>query len=322
MNEGMSVKSLIEKYLSEILFLRVLLFYHKLRALFLLWKSDEQFERARYFKKQGKEIDLDTPTTFDEKQVWLKLHYRDPLIVTCTDKVLVRDYVEGCGLGETLNLVYGIYENPEEIDWDVLPDEFYLKTNHSSATNIRCIKNEVDKAKVVKKARLLLKKKHYPLSREWNYEHIRPKLFAEKLLESASGVPIIDYRFFCSAGKCTGIFVDIGTADEDGTHKTDACRNALDCNFNLLDVQVTRPRFDHNLIDLPKNRFLMLQYAETLAKPFPFCRVDLFDIDGTIVFGEMTFFHLGGANKITPVEWEEKLGGWIDLSSCKPEFIV
>lgn len=158
---------------------------------------------------------------------------------------------------------------------------------------------------------IYLKKKHYPLSREWNYRNITPKIIAEKTLNNNEG--LIDYRFLCSYGEVQGLFVDINTADEKGNHSTDASRNVYDSNFNLLDVTVTRPRIKNNDINLPPNINEMKKYAQILSETFPFCRVDLYNVDGEIKFGELTFFHSGGVNKIYPEKYKYTLGNWIKL---------
>ena len=233
----------------------------------------------------------------------------------CTDKVAVRKFVEDAGLGHLLPPLLGIYRTPTEIDWDSLPNSFYLKTNHSSGTNIRC--DDRDTFNVRRAARLLrlfLKRNHFALSREWNYRGIAPLIMAEPIIKTSDQRGLVDYRFFCSYGECKGIFVDVDTADAEGRHRGDAKRNVYDRDWNLLDVRVTRPRIGE---DLPRPTALeeMVRHAETLSREFPFCRVDLYNPEPErILFGEITFFHAGGNNRIEPAEYQQRLGSWIDLS--------
>lgn len=290
--------------------------YHRIRAAWLSGIPDEAFAQRSHTRSTGKSLNLVSPQTFDEKLWWLKINYRDPLIGQCTDKVAVRDYVESKGLGDLLHPVIGVYSSPKEIDWTSLPSRFYLKTNNSSATNIRC--DELESFDTKRASRILglyLKRNHYALSREWNYRDIEPKVVIEPIIETVDGVGLIDYRFLCSYGKCHGIFVDIDTADVAGGHRNDARRNVYDTDWNLLDIRVTRPRIQDRTLEKPAMLERMIQVAEALSEPFPFCRVDLYNPAGNkIIFGEMTFFHAGGNNIVDPVEYEHILGEWVDLS--------
>lgn len=295
--------------------LRTILLYHLLRRLTLSRVSDEAFAQRMHTRSTGKALDLSRPTTFDEKQWWLKLHHRDPRMVECSDKITVRDYVKRAGYGRTLNDLYGVWERSADIDWSSLPASVYLKTNNSSDSNIRVDDTAtVDRARVNARLDLMLKKDHYALSREWNYAEIPPRIFAERVL-SASDSPngLVDYRFLCSFGTCNGIFVDIDTAAADGSHRADARRNVYDRDFRLLPVRVSRPVIDDRTIEPPAVLPEMIEMAERLSSPFPFCRVDLFVVEGRIVFGEMTFFHAGGCSTIEPETYEQLMGSWIDL---------
>lgn len=126
---------------------------------------------------------------------------------------------------------------------------------------------------------------------------------------------LVDYRFLCFEGEVKCLFVDIDTCATDGSHARGALRNVYDRNFKFINVKVTRNQFDSNLINKPKNFENMINYAEILSKPFPFCRVDLYNIEGRIFFGEMTFYHHGACNIIDPNEWDIKLGSWINIES-------
>lgn len=290
-------------------------FYHMVRAAVLSRLGDAEFAQRSYERFSGQKLNLNEPTTFDEKQWWLKVNYRDPLMVQCTDKIAVREYVESKGLGNILNPLIGSYMDPRDIDWRALPSSFYLKTSNSSATNIRCDdRDRFDTRRATRLLRLYLKRNHYALSREWNYREIeQPRILVEPIIPSLSG-ELIDYRFICSNGVCKGIFVDVDTADADGRHRGDAKRNVYDREWNLLDVQVTRPRVEDRELECPPMLDEMIRIAETLSEPFPFCRVDLYNPNpGEIVFGEMTFFHSGGNNRVIPVDYQEILGSWIEL---------
>ncbi len=278
-----------------------------------LLPSEVYFKKA-YKRTHGSPPNFQNPQTFDEKQLWLKMHYRNPLCTKCSDKYLVREYVKECGLNHILNPLYGVYDSVNVIKWDELPDRFYIKANHMSACNVRC--NDLSTFDKKSAEKILAKgmKHDYSLdSREWNYHDIDRKIIAEAIIENSDGSGLVDYRFLCSKGRCEYIFVDIDTADDRGNHRHDARRNVYDKNFNLLDVTVSRKNFEPDLVKKPDNFNNMLKYAEILSRPFPFCRVDFYNVDGKIIFGEITFFHAGGLSRITPQEWELKLGEFIEM---------
>lgn len=312
----MSLRSIVRKATkSSLPGMRALALYHRARASVLSSMSDERFAQQMYRRSQGRSLDFVNPKTFDERQWWLKLHYRDPLMVQCTDKIAVRQYVEEKGLSHLLLPLLGEYATPEEIEWGKLPPKFYLETNNSSATNIRCDDlASFDTRRAVRLAKIHLRRNHNALSREWNYRDIEPRLLIEPVIEAEED-GLADYRFLCSYGACKGIFVDVDTADERGHHRADARRNVYDRDWNLLDVEVSRPRIEDWKIERPARLEDMIRYAEALSEPFPFCRVDFHNpTSALVVFGEMTFFHAGGNNLVTPREFELILGDWIDIS--------
>jgi len=284
----------------------------------LSWVSDETFAKMKYKENRGLTLNLDNPKRFNEKLWWLKLNNRDPLLTICSDKYLVRDYVKDLGLEHILNDLYGVYERAEDIDFEELPDQAFIKTNHGSGTNILWNKeNPFNKNKFIKNFNKSLKQNYYLQSREWNYKDIKPKIIVEKVLEDKDNSSLIDYKFMCFHGEVKLLFVDYETASKDGTHNPYATRNIYDKNFNYLDVKVGREHFDKFLISKPKKYKKMIEYAEKLSNPFPHCRVDLYNVNGQIFFGEITFYHGGGNQKIVPDEWDYKMGNWINIESSK-----
>ena len=297
---------------------KLYLISNRIKVSLLSILSDEKFAKMKYKENTGRTLNLESPKTFNEKLWWLKLNNRDPLLTKCSDKVRVREYVKECGLEHILNEVYGVYDNANDIDFDELPDKAFIKTNHGSGTNIIWDRNKpFDKAKFRKKFNRALKKNYYWQSREWNYKNIEPKIIVEKILEDKENKSLIDYRFLCFNGVVKMIFVDIETAAEDGSHSPYAKRNVYDKDFNYLNIKVKREQFDSSTIEKPINFDKMIEYAEQLSKPFPFCRVDLYNINGDICFGEITFYPGGATQIVEPEEWELKMGEWIDLKNEK-----
>jgi hypothetical protein len=273
----------------------------------------------KYFKKNyGYKFNINNPLTLNEKLWWLHIFNRDPLTTKCTDKVLVRDYVSECGLPHILNDIYATYSSPDEIDLSVLPNEFFLKCNHLSGGNFWCKNKDnfpIDEVK--SKLHKQMQRNYYWNSREWNYKNIVPKIICEKVLKDEnSQVGLIDYRFFCFNGEAKFLCVDIETAADDGSHYSGAKRNVYDLDFNNMNVKIRRPNFDDKQISKPKNFELMIKYANILSKSFVACRVDLYNIDGQIIFGEITF-HQGGAHDITPNEYQYVWGDYLNLKNEK-----
>ena len=279
--------------------------------------DDKMFALEIYKEKKGKLLDLTNPTTFDEKVWWLKLNYRNDLQTIVSDKVLVRDYITNLGLKYILNDIYGVYNNAKDIKLKSLPNECYIKANHVSGTNFYYNKDRTKRRELFfakKRFNYVLKQNYYLASREWNYKNIVPKIIVEKVLHPTDQVVgLIDYRFFCSNGKVVFIFVDIDTADDKGSHSVNAKRNVYTPDFEIIDVVFSRKNFDKNLIKKPINFQEMVDIAEKLSKPFPFVRIDLYNINGKIIFGEFTFHHAGGVNKVTPEKYQKIFGDLIDL---------
>ena len=300
------------------LFNKIYSLANKVKVNSLSGLSDEKFAKMKYKENTGRTFNLENPVTFNEKLWWLKLNNRDPLLTECSDKVKVREYVKNKDLSHILNEVYDVYDTADDINFEKLPDKAFIKTNHSSGKNRLWDRNKpFDKDKFRKEFNKSLKQNYYLQSREWNYKNIEPKIIAEKILEDKKNKSLIDYRFFCFAGVPKIIFVDIETAAEDGTHSPYARRNVYDLNFNYLDIKVQREQFDKSKVKKPKNFDKMLEYAEILSEPFPFSRVDFYNIDGDIYFGEITFYPGGCTQIVEPEEWERKMGDWIDLNSDK-----
>lgn len=279
--------------------------------------SDIEFAKLSYQKKMGIELNLENPVTLNDKLWYLKLSNRDPLLAKCSDKYLARDYVKECGLEHILNDLYGIYNTADEIDFKQIPSPCFFKCNHTSGYNaIYDSSRPFDKRDFRRRFNFALTQNYYINAREWNYKDIKPCIICERVLEDpGSGVGIVDYRFFCFGGVAKLMMLCIGTAAEDGTHSKDGFKNTYDLDFNLLDITfLNENHFSPDLVPKPANLDAMINYAEILSKPFPHCRVDLYNIGGKIYFGEMTFYSAGCCFEISPQEWAAKMGEWIDLS--------
>lgn len=271
---------------------------------------DEKFLQWKFRLMMGQKLDLENPKTFNEKLQWLKLNNRRPEYTKMVDKVDAKEYVASIIGKEYIIPTLGVYSSFEEIDFDKLPNQFVLKCTHDSGCLIVC----KDKSKLDKKAakRLFdkgLKRNFYYQTREWPYKNVKPRIIAEKYMAEADNGDLKDYKFFCFNGKVKVLKIDFDRFIE---HRA----NYFDRELNLLPFGevVCPPNFNKKL-ERPENFDKMLQIAETISSSIPpFVRVDLYNSNGKIYFGEITFYPASGMGKFTPEEWDEIFGDWLDLN--------
>lgn len=277
----------------------------RLKILKLLsFVPDKLMIKIQYKIKLGRKLNLKNPKRYTEKLQWYKLNYRNPLMTKCADKYEVREYIKSKGLENILNELYGVYDNPEEIDFNKLPNKFVLKTNHSSGTNIFCYnKSELDINSTKKQLDSWIKQK-YQAGREWSYKNIKPKIICEKLLERDENNDLPDYKFFCFNGKVFCLYTMIDYVDNHEEGKL----GFFDRDFKQLRYRRNDFKAIDRKIEKPKNFDKMIEYAEILSKDFPHVRVDFYNIKGKIIFGEMTFYNASGYTKFEPDNFDYILG--------------
>lgn len=282
-----------------------------------LW-GDERYAKWFYHLYTGRELNLDNPQRYDEKVWWLKLHNKDSLLTKCSDKNAVRDYVIENGYGDTLMPQLGLFDSVSQLDFSIFDCEVVAKCNHTSGGHIFYDPAKPLSAKELKYAKrrmnFLMHHNQYVLSREWNYKDIVPKIVVEKVVRDKAGKLPLDYKFMCFAGEPKLLFLDLGVMNQDDSYNHGYPRNIYDMDFNLLPVYETRPNADY-AVEKPDNFEYMVEIARNLSKPFPHCRVDLYNVDGKVYFGEITFYHGGGCNNIKPEEWDYRMGSWIDIGN-------
>lgn len=261
----------------------------------------------------GSKPDLDNPKTFGEKIQWLKLYYHNPILTKLADKYRVREYVaEKIGEDYLIPLL-GVWDKPEDIDFDKLPEQFVLKVNWGSGQNIIVKdKSKFDSAKAIKKLNKWIKNEqnHYYYAFEWAYKNIKPKIIAEKYMEQIDG-QLYDYKLFCFNGNPYCVYV--AKDNVQGQVGTGCKISFWDLNWNKLPLLYGKHQPVDCVIEKPSNWKQMIELAKALSKGFPFVRVDLYNIKGKIYFGEFTFYPGAGCNLIKPKEWENKFGEMIKL---------
>ena len=269
---------------------------------------DREYLQRRFQAEFGKSLNLDSPQTFNEKLQWLKLYNRKPEYTMMVDKYKVREYIAQELGEEYLIPLLGVWDDPDEIDFDALPDQFVLKCNHNSGLGM-CIckdKSKLDISKVRAELRKGLKENYYIRYREWPYKDVPRKIIAEKyMVDDSNCGELTDYKFFCFNGVPKFMYISNDNSEN-------ATTDFFDMEFNHLDMRMKDP--NSNVI--PPKPYLfneMKVIAEKLSQGIPFVRVDLYVIGGNIYFGELTFFHNAGFCSIHPEHWEKTLGDWIKL---------
>lgn len=267
---------------------------------------DAQFIRLQYALKMKKDLNLDNPSSYNEKLQWLKLHDRNPLYTKLVDKYAVREFVTNRIGAEYLIPQYGVYESYDAIDFGALPDAFVLKMTHTSGgVYVTKNKDEIDHEKWRKEIDEWLQSNYYWAHREWPYKDVPPRILAEKFMVDESGTDLKDYKFFCFDGEPKMLFVGSQRA-------TDLRFDFFDMSFNHLPVK-QQTKNSETEIKKPKGFEEMIKIARKLSKGLPHVRVDLYDINGQIYFGELTFYHNGGHEPFIPDSFDMDLGAFLNL---------
>lgn len=265
------------------------------------------YSKFNYKMTLGKKLNLKKPSEFNEKLMWLKFnkYKNNPLITQCADKYRVREYVEKCNCKEILNPLIGVYDKIEEINWNELPQKFAIKCNHGAGYNIICTdKNKLDIQDCKKKLKKWLKEDYSKIAGEIQYKKIKRKIICEKYIDMGEKKLPTDYKIYCFNGKAKVILV----MNDRDTKVTREFYNEKWERIHLRDYEGS-PDVP---TDKPNNLEEMLKYAEILSNPFEFVRVDLYDVNGKVIFGELTFTPTGCMAKYTD-EASKMMGDWIEL---------
>ena len=269
-------------------------------------KDDERYIKMKYRLAMGKTLNLDNPQTYNEKLQWLKLHDQRPEYSTMVDKYEAKKYVADIVGEEYIIPTLGIYDSFDEIDFDQLPQQFVLKCTHNSGGIVICKdKSILNKQKAKRFLTKYLNKNPFLGNREYPYRNVKPRIIAEKYMVDESGIELKDYKFFCFDGKCKMLFI---ATDRPKHTKFDF----YDTDFNHLPFTNGHPCSKKEL-KKPLRFEEMKLLEEQLSQGIPHVRVDLYNINGAIYFGELTFFHWSGNVPFKPEEWDYKIGEWLHL---------
>ncbi len=262
----------------------------------------------RFKKRAGYPMDWKNPKTFNQKLQWLKVYDRNPLYTTMVDKCEAKKYVADIIGEEHIIPTLGVWDQFEDIDFDQLPNQFVLKCTHDSGGLVIVKdKSQFNKEQAQKEFNVALKRNPYTVDREWPYKNVKPRIIAERYMEDPTSKDLKDYKIFCFNGTPKALFIATNRYGEGET-----CFDFYDMEFNHLDFTNGHP----NAITPPQKPIAfdkMCELAEKLSARIPHVRVDFYEVDGAIYFGELTFSHWSGMKPFEPKEWDYTFGEWINL---------
>lgn len=275
----------------------------------LNWMSDKLYVKLLYRFHEGRSLNLENPKLLNEKLQWLKLYDHNPLYTELVDKYKVKKVISKIIGEEYIIPTLGVWDKAEDIDFHKLPNSFVLKTNHDSHSLFLCKdKSLCDIDRVIKKLNKALKRNGFWYGREWPYKNVNPKIIAEPYIENDDGTSLIDYKFYCYGGKPIYFMCSYGEAEHNViNHKFDMSLKSIDHLFK------EKPAIEASDIHIPENIGQMIEIVKKLCKDFQHIRVDLYNVDGKIYFGEMTFYSSAGFMNIYSKQFSDYLASLIDI---------
>lgn len=273
--------------------------------------DDEEYLKRMFRIFMDGELDFENPKTFSEKIQWLKVYNKDPELGKKVDKNQAKKIVADLIGEEYVIPTLNVWDSPEDIDFDVLPKQFVLKCTHDSGGLVICKdKDKLDRQKAIKKLKKSLKRDYSSFSREWPYSMAQRKIIAEKYMEDSSGKGLNDYKFYCFNGEPKMLLVVSGRGEHDTRF------DHYDMDFNRMDIKKRYKQSDEK-IEKPVTFEKMKEFAKLLSKDDAFVRIDFYEIDGKLYFGEYTFFPASGWAKFDPEEYDIEMGSWLKLPEKK-----
>ena len=269
---------------------------------------DDEYLKRMYRLRMGRDLDLDNPQTFTEKLQWLKLYDRRSEYTLMADKYAVKKIVADKIGSEYVITLLGVWDNPDDIDFSALPEQFVMKCNHDSGLSLSICrdKSHFDFKNAKLRARRAMKKNNYLHSREWPYKNIKPLVIAEEYMQDSSSPNLTVYKFFTFNGepKIIQVIQDDKTSYESIDY--------FDTDWKRLDLRQNYPN-SKTPLSRPECLSEMLELAAKLSAGIPHVRVDLYQVNGRVYFSEYTFFSDAGMVGFQPPEWDEILGSWLTL---------
>ena len=274
----------------------------------------EAFLKKMYRIQMGRPLNLEAPVMYTEKLQWLKLYDHRPEYTRMVDKYAAKAYIaEKIGPEYVIPLL-GVWDRAEDIDFEKLPRQFVLKTTHDSGGIVVCKdKDTLDIAQARKKLNHFLKRNYYSCNREWPYKNVPHRIIAERYMEDSTQGELRDYKFFTFGGVPKVLYIAQGRGRGGET-----VADFFDMDFNHLPFTIDH-NIAQNLPEKPVNFERMKELAAKLSAGTPQLRVDFYEVDGKVYFGEMTFFHCSGMEAFHPEQWDRIFGDWVTLPPKRVE---
>ena len=310
----MNIKDLLKENLPENQVKMLNRLYSDARFAYHRIANPEVVLKKMFKEKMGYALDLANPKTFNEKLQWLKLHDHNPLYTTMVDKYAVKKYVAE-KIGEQYIIpTLGVWEHFDEIDFSKLPNQFVLKCTHDSGSTVVVPdKSTMDMVEAREKLENGLRYNYYYHSYEWPYKSVVPRIIAEKFMfdennPNVEKADITDYKYMCFNGKVRCTFTCTDRRSDDGLKVT-----FFDNDWNQMPFERHYQAAEVGSIPKPVNFELMKKLAEILAYDIPFVRVDFYEINDKVYFGELTFYPGAGMEEFYPEKYDRVLGDWINI---------
>lgn len=280
--------------------------------------SDELFLKLRYRCNMGCWPDLKHPKKFTEKMQWLKLYDRKDEYTKLVDKITVKQFVGSVISKDIIIPTLGVWNNFDDIDFNILPNEFVLKTNHSGGSTGVVICKDKTNFDINHARKLLnssLKSNSYYTTKEWPYKNVKPQILAETLLHSDNGKDLADYKFFCFHGVPRMMFIASDRTDSRKETKFDF----YDMEFHHLPFINGHPNSTEPIAK-PTKFDEMVRLSKILSKNIPHVRVDFYEANNMVYFGELTFYHYSGWVPFKPAVWDRIIGDWLQLPTIENDY--
>ena len=285
--------------------------YHAVRAgtfAALAARAPRLLAQVRYREAWGRWPNLDSPTTLDEKLLWLNLYWRHPLKMECADKYAMRGYVERAGLGDLLPRAYGVFDSVQAINFDSLPDRFVLKCTHGAKSNIFCrSKADLDIPRARRDLERWMSTDFSRLYGEQHYSSITPRILCEEFLDDGTGILPTDYKVYCFNGRPWRVLICF-----DRVPNGKASLAVANLEWNPAVFYRDEPPGGRR-VPRPEALPGILHASELLAAPFPFVRVDFYSVGGRAIVGEMTFTPDACVDRTYTDEAQREMGKLLQL---------
>lgn len=269
---------------------------------------DRLFLKILYKIRTGQKLYLDNPQSFNEKLQWLKLYDRKPKYTVMVDKYEVRKYIKKTIGAEYLIPLLGVYSSYDDIDFAALPNKFVLKPSHTSGNIIFCKdKSEINYQALRSTVSTWINREYYWLHREWPYKDVKPRVICEEYMVDKSETALKDYRFYCFNGKPKLIQVNSEKQNEN------YYINHFDLKWCEIDLPRTKRKVNPITPAKPDKLEKMIEISRILSRNIPFLRVDLYETEKGVYFGETTFFPMAGFIDFADPEDDYSLGSWVEL---------